>query len=297
MSADFGYATVAASIGAALSTWLLVVGLASLWNEVPVEDRTYLDPLAPRMRLVWPLVRVIAYVVTARFPTPWLEATHKRLQRAGAAYLVSAEDYLALRVFAGLVCGLAGLWSASVLHASTFWETGLVLMVGGSLLPSLWLRERRQRRNREIGRLLPVYLDYITLAVEAGLNFAGALAQAVEKGPQGPMRREFMLVLRDVKAGLPRAQALKRMDERLDLAEIGAFVSAVNQAERTGAVLGKVLRAQAERSRMVRFQRAEKAAMEAPVKLIAPLVIFIFPTTFLIIAFPIVVMFLHSGAL
>ncbi|MHB8253148.1 MAG: type II secretion system F family protein [Acidiferrobacter sp.] len=296
MGGDFGLSVVIASIGGAVSALLLVLGTASLWSEVPAEDRTYLDPLAPRMRLVWPLVRVIAYVVTARLPTAWLERTHRRLLRAGAAYLVSAEDYLALRVFAGIVCGLAGLWSTHVLHTASFGPS-LVLAAGGSLLPTLWLHERRQRRNREIGRLLPVYLDYITLAVEAGLNFAGALAQAVDKGPQGPMRREFLLVLRDVKAGLPRAQALKRMDERLDLPEIGAFVSAVNQAERTGAVLGKVLRAQAERSRMERFQRAEKAAMEAPVKLIAPLVIFIFPTTFLIIAFPIVVMFLHSGGL
>ncbi len=296
MSGDFGLSVVAASIGGAVSALLLVLGTASLWSEVPTEDRTYLDPLAPRMRLVWPLVRVTAYVVTARLPTAWLERTHRRLLRAGAAYLVSAEDYLALRVFSGIVCGLAGLWSTHVLHTASFGPS-LALAAGGSFLPTLWLHERRQRRNREIGRLLPVYLDYITLAVEAGLNFAGALAQAVDKGPQGSMRREFLLVLRDVKAGLPRAQALKRMDERLDLPEIGAFVSAVNQAERTGAVLGKVLRAQAERSRMDRFQRAEKAAMEAPVKLIAPLVIFIFPTTFLIIAFPIVVMFLHSGGL
>jgi tight adherence protein C len=284
------------SVGGALSAGLLALGLASLWREVPAEDRTYLDPLAPRARPIWPLVRLVAYVATARLPTSQLERTHKRLLRAGATYLVSAEDYLALRVLAGMVMGLLALWSAHILHMEV-WGPALALMVLGSLLPPLWLRERRQRRNREIGRLLPVYLDYVTLAVEAGLNFAGALAQAVDKGPQGPMQREFQLVLRDVKAGLPRAQALKRMDGRLDLPEIAAFVSAVNQAERTGAVLGRVLRAQAERSRMERFQRAEKAAMEAPVKLIAPLVIFIFPTTFLVIAFPIAMMFLHSGAI
>ncbi len=296
MSGHAGVAVVVMSLGAAASAGLLVLGVASLWREVPVEDRTYLDPLAPRARLIWPLVRLVAYVGTGRLPASWLERTHRRLLRAGATYLVSAEDYLALRVLAGLIMGSLAFWSAHVLHTEV-WGPGLALTGLGSFLPVLWLSERRQRRNREIGRLLPVYLDYVTLAVEAGLNFAGALAQAVEKGPQGPMQREFQLVLRDVKAGLPRAQALKRMDERLDLPDIAAFVSAVNQAERTGAVLGKVLRAQAERSRMERFQRAEKAAMEAPVKLIAPLVIFIFPTTFLVIAFPIAMMFLHSGAL
>lgn len=296
MSAPPDVTIIIMSLGAALSAGLLLLGLASLWSEVPTEDRTYLDPIAPRARLLWPLVRLTAYTLTARLPNSWLEKTHKRLLRAGASYLLSAEDYLALRALAGLGAGLVTLWSGYLLH-EVLLEPTLALTILGSLLPSLWLHERRQRRNREIGRLLPVYLDYVTLAVEAGLNFAGALAQAVDKGPQGPMQREFQLVLRDVKAGLPRAQALKRMDERLELPEIGAFVSAVNQAERTGAVLGRVLRAQAERSRMERFQRAEKAAMEAPVKLIAPLVIFIFPTTFLVIAFPIAMMFLHSGAL
>ena len=157
----------------------------------------------------------------------------------------------------------------------------------------LWLRERRLRRNREIPRMLPIYLDYLTLAVEAGLNFTSALGQAIDNGPVDMLRQELGLVQRDIKAGVPRSKALRRLHERVAVPEIGALVAAVNQAEQSGGSLGKILRAQAERPRSEGFQRAEKAAMEAPVKLIGPLVMFIFPVSFLIIAFPIVMMLLH----
>lgn len=92
-------------------------------------------------------------------------------------------------------------------------------------------------------------------------------------------------MLRDVRAGKPRAQALRHMAERLDMAGISSFVSSVVQAEKTGANLGPVLRAQSDQRRMERFARAEKLAMEAPVKMLGPLIMFIFPNTFAVLGF------------
>ena len=135
----------------------------------------------------------------------------------------------------------------------------------------------------------------MVMSVEAGLNMAGAISQAVAKGPAGPLKSEFAFVLRDLRAGLTRAEALRRMEERLRLPQISSFVSAVIQAERMGASLGSTFRAQAEQRRAERFQRAEQLAMEAPVKLIFPLVAFIFPVTFLVLVFPIAMKFLQSG--
>ncbi len=146
-------------------------------------------------------------------------------------------------------------------------------------------------------RALPVYLDFITMCVEAGLNLAGAFGQALEKAPRGPLRNEIAIVLRDLRAGLSRAEALRRMADRLDIAEITGFISAVIQAEKMGASLATVLRLQAEQRRDERFQRAEKQAMEAPIKLVGPLVLFIFPVTFIVLAFPIVMKFLSEGIL
>jgi tight adherence protein C len=119
--------------------------------------------------------------------------------------------------------------------------------------------------------------------------------QAVAKGPKGALRDEFMRVLRDIRAGKPRAEALRAKATRLNEPSINSFVTAVVQAESLGMSLGPVLRAQADQRRTERFLRAEKLAMEAPVKMLFPLIAFIFPCTFIVIGFPIVMKFLSLG--
>ena len=165
------------------------------------------------------------------------------------------------------------------------------------MLPNVWLSDVRKKRDNAVIRTLPVYLDFITMCVEGGLNLQGALGQAMEKASPGPLRNEFAIVLRDLRAGLSRADSLRRMAERLDIQEITSFVSSIIQAEKMGASLANVLRVQSEQRRGERFQRAEKQAMEAPVKLVFPLVVFIFPITFIILLFPIAMKFLAEGLL
>jgi len=165
----------------------------------------------------------------------------------------------------------------------------------GFVLPEMWLKDVRKRRTKDIVSALPIYLDFITMAVEAGLNLSGALQQGIDKGPKGALQSEFNVVLRDVRSGLTRAEALRRMADRVDVQEITGFVSSIVQAEKLGSSMAAVLRAQAEQRRDERFQRAEKMAMEAPVKLVFPLVVFIFPVTFVVLIFPIVVKFFAEG--
>jgi tight adherence protein C len=165
----------------------------------------------------------------------------------------------------------------------------------GYVYPRVWLKDSLKKRRKDIVRALPTYLDFLTMGVEAGLNMAGAISQAVAKGPAGPLKNEFSLVLRDLRSGLTRADALRRMDERIRVQQVSSFVSAVIQAERLGASLGSTFRFQAEQRRVERFQIAEKLAMEAPVKLIFPLVAFIFPVTFVVLMFPIAMKFMQSG--
>jgi tight adherence protein C len=133
--------------------------------------------------------------------------------------------------------------------------------------------------------------------VEAGLNLTGAIKQAMDKGPPGALRNEFQMITRDLRAGVPRADALRRMENRLNMKAITSFVGTVIQAEKMGASVGAALRVQSQQRRIERFQRAEKLAMEAPVKLILPLIAFIFPVTFIVLAFPIVVKFMQEGML
>ncbi|TCS37542.1 tight adherence protein C [Paucimonas lemoignei] len=289
---------IALIIGILAGTSVLLVSysLSKLKSEVPQEDREYMDPLPPVLRKTWPVITFIEYHFASRLPPAWLEKAHKRLQETGVGYILTAEQYYAVRIFSTVVAFVLTLYCMHALdYSSPMLLVGLTLL--GNYYPEIWLRDVRARREKEILKALPVYLDFITLAVEAGLNLTGAIKQAMDKGPPGALRNEFQMITRDLRAGVPRADALRRMENRLNMKAITSFVGTVIQAEKMGASLGVALRVQSQQRRIERFQRAEKLAMEAPVKLILPLIAFIFPVTFIVLAFPIVVKFMQEGML
>ena len=280
-----------------LSGALLIILGNSISAMVADEDRTYMDPLPTLLKAVWPIIQVIAYFGCSWLPYELLESTEKRLQRTGVSYLLTAEQYFALQIFSVIVWPVVILLTVALLAVE---KPGIWVLFGialGFAHPNIWLSDTRKRRESAIVRAMPTYLDFITMCVEAGLNFQGALHQAMEKAPASPLRNEFAIVLRDLRSGLSRADSLRRMADRLDIQEVTSFVSAVVQAERMGASLAAVMRVQAEQRRNERFQRAEKMAMEAPIKLVGPLIIFIFPVTFIVLGFPIAMKFLGEGIL
>jgi tight adherence protein C len=284
--------------GSALATGLCVtlaiLFMTTLYSLIDQEDRTYMDPLSWKLRLIWPLIQIIANFFCVFLPYEIMERTEERLMRTGVSYLMNAEQFIALQILSAIATPILALFI--MLSLDNFQPIWLVVApILGFLFPNLWLNDTRQRRESAVIRALPVYLDFITMCVEAGLNLQGALGQAMEKAPPGPLRNEFGIVLRDLRAGLPRADALRRMADRLDISEITSFVSSIVQAEKMGASLAAVLRVQADQRRNERFQRAEKQAMQAPVKLVGPLIIFIFPVTFIVLGFPIVMKFLGEG--
>jgi tight adherence protein C len=288
--------TVALIVGVVvgLCALTLTYSFTRLKAEVPSEDREYMDPLPFALRLVWPLVRFLEYHLCAFIPPHMLERTHEKLQLTGVGYLLNAEQFYAVRIVSVLAIFGVTWFTLDMLHKDEpYILYGSLLL--GYFYPEIWLRDVRARRYKAVQKALPVYLDFITMAVEAGLNLTGAINQAMEKGPTGPLRHELFMVVRDLRSGLPRADALRRMEKRLSMMEITSFVGTVIQAEKMGARLGAALRSQAEQRRTERFQRAEKLAMEAPVKLIGPLMIFIFPITFIVLGFPIVVKYMGSG--
>lgn len=272
---------------------LLVFWLNTLIEE---DDRSYMDPLPPLLKLVWPFVQIIANYGCAFLPYDFMEQTERRLQRTGVSYLLTAEQFVALQIFVAILLPLI-VWFCLLSLGQSFPLAIIVAPLLGFIFPNVWLSDTRKRRTIAVVRSMPIYLDFITMCVEAGLNLSGALGQAMEKAPPGPLRNEFAIVLRDLRAGLTRADALRRMSDRLDVTEVTSFVGAVVQAERMGASLAMVLRVQADQRRNERFQRAEKLAMEAPIKLVGPLILFIFPVTFIVLAFPIVMKFMAEGTM
>lgn len=263
---------------------LLVWGLYAIFKTVPVEDRQFRDRPPIGFRLVWPLIQAVVFHFSDWMKNTRVEATLLKLKRAGVEYSLSAQQFIAAKIVsAGLFCIATGV-AASLVSHSLVW-LGVVGGIAGFWYPELWLREISASRSKSILRHLPFYLDVITLAVEAGSNLTGGITQAVQKTSDSPLRKEFSRVLRDIRSGKARAEALRDLSDRTGSPSVSSVVASLIQAEKTGASLGPILRAQANQLRTQRFQAAEKKAMEAPVKILGPLVIFIFPTTSLVIGF------------
>ena len=283
-------------ISTCVASALFVLLIALVYGMIDKEDRTYMDPLSWKLKLLWPFIQIIANFFVIFLPYDILESTEKKITHSGVSYLLTAEQFIALRIIVAIIAPLFALFIMICLD--NFQPVWFVIMpLLGFMLPNIWLSDTRKKRDNAVIRTLPVYLDFMTMCVEGGLNLQGALGQAMEKAPPGPLRNEFAVVLRDLRAGLSRSDALRRMAERLDIQEITSFISSIIQAEKMGASLANVLRVQSDQRRGERFQRAEKQAMEAPVKLVFPLVLFIFPVTFIVLLFPIAMKFIGEGML
>ena len=272
----------------------LILAMSRVAYMLDGANRTGMDTPPGFMTLVWPLIKLIDFFVAANLPIKVIENVDSKLQKNGVSFAVTPGEFISsIIVFLMLFPALG--WLAMSSSGSPDGTVLVLLALVGAVLPQLWMRDTRTKRNFELVRNLPVYLEYLSMCVDAGLNFAGALKQSVDKGPKGAMRNEFRIVLRDINSGETRADALTRLEKRVDLSDISIFVRAVIQAERMGSSMKETLVIQAEQRLTERFQRAEKMAMEAPVKLVVPLVVFIFPLTFIILLFPIVVRFMEQG--
>lgn len=271
----------------------VLLSLAGIRQDIPDEQRDYLDPLPRSLRPIWPLVNLFSYYIGERLPVDWLEHVASWLRRAGLNYFMSPSQLVGLQVVASLMMAALYLLAAWMLALFAVSHLLLALLLGFAL-PMLSVRDLKKRREKAIVRSLPTYLDFLTMATQAGLNMTGSIHQAVDKGPESPLRMEFKKFLRDLRAGMAKEDAFRAMEQRLDIREITAFVTAVIQAERTGAAIGETLKIQADQRRSERFLYAEKLAMQAPVKMIFPLVAFIFPTTFIVIFYPIGIKLMES---
>ncbi|NYH15301.1 type II secretion system F family protein [Paraburkholderia bryophila] len=286
----------AVSVGVIVIAGIGYKSINGLAGAVPQEDRAFLDPLPRSLRPLWPLVNFMVHHFGGKFSKQLVERTDLQLRLTSLTFLMNARQFIALSIISSFLAALVVLLLMLALGMFS-----VLAMIGAALLgyyyPRIWTRDVRRRRIAQILKHLPIFLDFLTLAVEAGLNINGALQKAVEKGPAGPLRWELEHVLRDLKSGLNRTEALRRLDDRLRIKEVTNLVGAVVQAERMGSGLAKSLRFQSEQRRSERFQRAEKQAMEAPVKLVFPLLVFIFPITFIVLGFPIVMKFVQEGLL
>jgi tight adherence protein C len=161
--------------------------------------------------------------------------------------------------------------------------------------PSLYCSTQRNKRYLEVVVDLPFFIDLMALSTEAGLDFMGALQRIVDKAEQSTLAEEFRLVLKDIKLGASRREALTRLSHRLDIPEITSFVAVVRDAEETGASVAQVLKDQSVQMRLERFVRAEKAGAKASQAMLIPLMFLILPAVFLMVFSPVVLQFFYGG--
>jgi tight adherence protein C len=209
-----------------------------------------------------------------------------KLVSAGLARTVSPVGYLAAKVVLGAIGvvlgGLLGALTGSPI------QTLLVAVVGGLLGflgPDVLVTMRTRKRRDLMRRELPDSLDVLAVSVEAGLGFDAAMSKLGEY-LEGPLVEEFLLVLAELRIGESRSNALRKMADRVDIPELTAVVNSLIQAEQLGSPLGQMLRVQAQESRNRRQVAAEEQAMKAPVKMLLPTAVFIFPAMFVVILAP-----------
>jgi tight adherence protein C len=245
-----------------------------------------------RERAIAPVVQRLAQLMLRVNPRMSLNAVSGKLAAAGMRR-VAPTTFLAIRAF----CGIAGFVVGLLIATSTKGQMGLLAMlllgVVGFFGPSYWLTLKARRRGDVIASALPDALDLLAVSVEAGMGFDGAIAKLTEH-MDGPLIDEFELALGEIRVGEGRPDALKRIAERVPAQEMASFVRSIIQADQLGISLGRILRVQATDARNKRQAAAEEKAMKAPIKMLFPLVMFIFPSMFIVILGP---AFLNLGQL
>jgi tight adherence protein C len=245
-----------------------------------------------RERVVTPAVQRLAAATLRLNPKATIESISTRLLAAGLSARISATQFLALK--SALAGG--GIVLMILFGLATAPLPGILLspVAGafGFFFPDVFLTMRVRSRRDAVRAQLPDALDLLAVSVEAGLGLDGALTKLTEH-MEGPLVQEFALTLGEIRIGESRHEALKKLIERVPTPELAAFVRSVIQADQLGISLGRILRVQAADSRLRRQAAAEEKAMKAPIKMLFPTVIFIFPAMFLVILGPAFLNLMH----
>ena len=221
------------------------------------------------------------------------ELADRRLVAAGFDGLLDGREFLALKFLVPLILGT--LWlillNGAAKLLSPIEDNLLTLTLLGVFVlymyPVFWLKQALSARHRSIQRALPFVLDLLTLSVEAGMDFMSALQRNCERRQLDALNEELIRMIREIQLGTTRRMALANMSKRVDLADLRSVTYSLIQADELGVSVGSILRIQADQMRQRRFDRAERLANEAPVKLLGPLMLFIFPCVFIILLGPI----------
>lgn len=220
------------------------------------------------------------------------ENLRRHLVWAGLDIEFSPEEFLALKEISAVFFSFLYLVVAEAQIKIGYFMLSVII---GFFLPDLWLRERIRRRQEQIRRALPDVIDLLSLSVEAGLDFMLAVNRVVRESEPNPFIEELGKMWQETRIGRTRREALLNMAKRINIPDVSSFVRTLVQADRMGTSIAEALHNLSQEVRMQRFQQTEKLALQAPVKLLIPLMLFILPAVLVVVAGPVLIQFMKQG--
>jgi len=270
--------------------------LSQRGEQIDLEKLEMSQPFTERV--IYPVAKRFGEIAMKFTPQNARNSIAKKLELAGTSSRLDPTLFLSLQFTAMLIFG--GLIFLVFTVGSTQWPIGRKLLVSllfgllGFYFPSLWLSSKISRRQKEVRKALPDALDLLTICVEAGLGFDAAMSKVSEKW-ETELSMAFARVIREVQLGKLRREALRDMADRIGVGEMTSFVAAVIQSEQLGVSLAKVLRIQSDQMRIKRRQMAEEEAHKAPLKMLIPMALLIFPSLMIVLLTPAALQLIHSA--
>jgi tight adherence protein C len=239
------------------------------------------------VRVVRPIRGRTLDFVTRLTPSNYLDSIHRKLLMSGLSASMRAEEFVVAQLAATGLLTVAAVANLVLGHPST--AHGVLFLVLalaiGLLFPASWLSREVTKRHRAILKDLPDSLDLLAISVEAGMGFEGAI-DIVCQHFDSPLAEEFSRTLREMELGLPRREAFQNLKRRTEVPELSNFVLALLQADALGIPIGRVLKTQATEMRAKRRMWARERAAKLPVKMLFPLMLFIFPSILVVVLAP-----------
>jgi len=266
-------------------------------EDQPVETLDEIEMSIPfSQRVLVPFAQGLANITMRFTPQQQLEQSRRKLELAASTQ--DPTTFFGIRVIATFLFGIGGaLLGFVVLQESLMINIGIA--VGGALLgfyfPIMSLNSKIRKRQENILKALPDALDLLVICVEAGLGFDMAMGKVYEKW-DNELSLAFGRVLREIQLGKLRREALKDMSDRMDVPDVNSFTAAIIQADQLGVSMSKILRVQSDQMRTKRRQRAQEKAQQAPVKMMIPMVLLIFPSIWIVLLGPAALKIMNGGA-
>ena len=288
---------------------IILAGFSVLWTVYTIfavnEDSKALswatgdqpdESKSPIVNLSRPLVHqlTIKYARKVKSESYRKDVEYKILT-AGLENELNTDEYIGLKILWGIFFPILMIILNLSLTLGYPWWVFLVCVPIGWMLPDFHANAQKKARYTEVIIDLPFFVDLLALSTQAGADFIGAIQKITDKAENSTLAKEFDKVLRDIRLGSTREQALKSLSYRLDISEVSSFVNVLTDADATGASIGEVLKDQSEQMRLERFVRAEKAGARASQAMLIPMMVFIIPAVFIMIFAPVGVQFFYGG--